>query len=64
MAGFGSDLWKQMQKVRIDKDGTFRAPVTADGKEGIVIGDPPLDPLGRHPQKPGLLARIRAKIRH
>lgn len=63
-SGFGSELWKQMQKVRIDRDGTFRAPVKANGKDGIVIGDPPLDPLGmrRASPVPALLHRLKVRI--
>lgn len=63
MAGFGSDLWKQMQKVRIEKDGTLRAPVKVTGEDGIVIGEPPLDPLAQRTRKPGLVARVLAKLR-
>ena len=70
--GFGEDLYRQMQKVRIDKDGTFRAPIKANGTDGIVFGDPPLadarpdpaEPGASAPVKaPGLLNRIRAALR-
>lgn len=62
--GFGTDLWKQMQKVRIDRDGTYRAPVKANGRDGIVIGDPPLDPLGirRSAPTPRLLHRLKLRL--
>ncbi len=36
--GFGSDLWKNLQAVRLDKDGVMHAPVNVDGKDGIVVG--------------------------
>lgn len=36
--GFGSDLWKNVQAVRLRSDGTFQAPVRADGRDGIVVG--------------------------
>jgi len=40
---FGSQLWAQLQKVRVTKDQGIQTPVKADGVNGIVIGDPPLD---------------------
>ncbi len=36
--GFGSELWKNVQSVKLDKVGALRAPVRADGKRGIVVG--------------------------
>ena len=68
---FGEDFYGkvhgQMRKVRIDRDGTFRAPVKADGKDGIVVGDPPIMDFRRDlpatSERPGLLARVRAAVR-
>ena len=65
--GFGEDIYRQVRKVRIDRDGTFRAPVKADGKDGIVFGDPPImnfrRDLAETPKRPGLITRIRAALR-
>ena len=36
--GFGSDLWKNLQAVKLSKDGGLEAPVRANGKDGIVVG--------------------------
>jgi len=35
---FGSDLWKNLQAVKLSKDGGLEAPVRANGKDGIVVG--------------------------
>jgi hypothetical protein len=59
---FGNPLWDQMKKVRIDRDGTFRAPVKADGKDGIVIGDPPLGVPPKEARR-GLIGRLLARLR-
>jgi hypothetical protein len=36
--GFGSGLWKNVQAIRLGKDGGIEAPVRADGRDGIVAG--------------------------
>lgn len=36
--GFGSGIWKNLQAVRLGKDGGIEAPVRADGRDGIVVG--------------------------
>lgn len=36
--GFGSELWKNLQSVKVGKDGGMEAPVRANGREGIVVG--------------------------
>lgn len=36
--GFGSGLWKNLQSVKLGKDGGIEAPVRADGRDGIVVG--------------------------
>lgn len=63
--GFGAGLWKQAQQVRLQPDGTLEAPVQANGEDGIVVGDPPLQvfPTGGAAKKPGLLTRLRAFLR-
>ncbi|XVX18918.1 hypothetical protein ACQP1U_11270 [Actinomycetota bacterium] len=38
--GFGSELWKTTQGVRLGKDGGIKAPVRANSRQGIVVGDP------------------------
>jgi hypothetical protein len=58
MAGLENPLWTQLQKVELTKDGTLRAPVSADGEDGIVIGDPPLRVPPPAEQKRGFLARF------
>lgn len=34
----GSSLWNQLKKVRVTR-GTIEVPVTANGKDGIQVGD-------------------------
>jgi hypothetical protein len=36
--GFASGLWKNVQAIRLGKDGGIEAPVRADGRDGIVVG--------------------------
>ncbi|MCE1180209.1 MAG: hypothetical protein LWW86_14450 [Micrococcales bacterium] len=36
--GFGSELWKTTQGVRLGKDGGNKAPVRASSRQGIVVG--------------------------
>lgn len=57
-SGPGSSIWDQAKKVRVSR-GTFEAPVTANGKDGIQVGDYRLPkPEPRDPEKKGLLARL------
>lgn len=39
---FRNPIWEQMQKIKLTREGGLEAPVKANGKDGIVIGDPPL----------------------
>lgn len=36
--GFGSSLWKNVQAVKLGKDGGIEVPVRANSRQGIVIG--------------------------
>jgi hypothetical protein len=36
--GFGSNLWKNLQAVKLGDDGGIEAPVRANGRDGIVVG--------------------------
>lgn len=59
--GWGSSLWREVQKVRIT-DGTLEAPVKADG-DGIRIGPDAEKPAPQQaeaptPRRRGLLARL------
>jgi hypothetical protein len=36
--GFGSALWRNVQAVKLGKDGGLEVPVRASSSEGIVIG--------------------------
>lgn len=61
--GWGSGLWKQVQQVKVTRDGGIQAPASADGQHGIVVGDPPLAPLGPAPTgKQGLLRRLKLRL--
>lgn len=60
--GWGSSIWKQMQQVKVTREGGIQAPVRANGKDGIQVGNPPLDPIGRQPSRPGLLTRLKLLI--
>ncbi|AIY16953.1 hypothetical protein GUY44_16590 [Pimelobacter simplex] len=63
--GPGSELWKQLQKVRVT-NGKIEAPVRANGKDGIQVGDfsltEPRPASARGDEEPvrrrGLLARL------
>lgn len=55
--GFGSNLWKSMQAVKIDTDGTFRAPVRANGRDGIVFGADAVEKAGAQRTTPAPKAR-------
>jgi len=36
--GFGSDLWKNVQAVKLGRHGGIEAPVRANSRQGIVLG--------------------------
>lgn len=36
--GFGSSLWRNIQAIKIGKDGGIEAPVRANSRQGIVVG--------------------------
>lgn len=36
--GFGSSLWRNVQAVKLGKDGSIEAPVRANSRQGIVVG--------------------------
>ncbi|MEO6790072.1 MAG: hypothetical protein ABI187_03820 [Ornithinibacter sp.] len=36
--GFGSDLWKTVQAVKVSKQGGIEVPVRANSRQGIVVG--------------------------
>jgi hypothetical protein len=36
--GFCEGLWKNLQAIKLGKDGGIEAPARADGENGIVIG--------------------------
>ena len=36
--GFRSDLWKNLQSVKLGSDGGIEAPVRANGRDGILVG--------------------------
>lgn len=57
-SGPGSQLWDQLKKVRVT-GGKIEAPVKANGKDGIQVGDYRLPkPEPRDPDRKGLLARL------
>ena len=64
MAGFDNPLWRQVQKIELDRDGTMRVPAKANAEEGIVLGDGLTavprtgDPASG--RRPGRLARLRS----
>lgn len=45
--GWWTDLWRQLQQVEVTSDDGVKAPVTVDGKDGIVIGNPPVGTAAR-----------------
>ncbi len=71
MAGFENPLWRQVQKIKLDSDGTMRVPAAASAEEGIVIGEPPIGtPVGTPPAEAptasgrrSLLARLQSLFR-
>ena len=36
--GFGAELWKNLQSVKLGEDGGIEVPVRANGRDGIVVG--------------------------
>ena len=36
--GFGSVLWRNVQAIKLGKDGGIDAPVRANSRQGIVVG--------------------------
>jgi hypothetical protein len=36
--GFGADLWKNLQAIKLGRDGGIEAPVRANERDGIVVG--------------------------
>jgi len=36
--GFGSDLWRNLQAIKLGKDGGIEAPVRASDRDGVVVG--------------------------
>lgn len=66
MAGFDNPLWRQVQKIELDSDGTMRVPAKANAEEGIVIGEPPIGAAptaATAPRRRGLRARLRSLLR-
>jgi hypothetical protein len=64
---FGEDLWRNLQGVRIDRDGTFRAPVRANPHDGVVVGHDAIErsepDQGPSERRPGPLARLWSRIK-
>lgn len=62
--GFGSDLHKNLQKVRFNQHGGLEAPVKANGKDGIVVGDPAFSASpAKKEARPGFFSRVRTLLR-
>ena len=66
--GFGEDLWRNAQAVRLDNIGALQAPVRADGRRGIVVGLDRVDagaaqslPTSPAPSRFGVLVRRLAR---
>jgi hypothetical protein len=36
--GFGSDLWQNLQAIKLGRDGGIEAPVRANDRDGVVVG--------------------------
>jgi hypothetical protein len=62
---FGEDLWRNAQAFRIDSDGTFHAPVRADGVDGVVVGVDAVAALPSQPRtkRPGIFRRLVRRAR-
>ena len=66
--GFGSSLWKNVQAVKLGKDGGIEVPVRANSRQGIVIGvdaiaasdasQPAAATPGRGDESPGFWRRL------
>lgn len=68
--GFGSDLWRNLQAIKLGKDGGIAAPVRANDRDGVVVGVEHVAEAERvrsrdvappEPRKRGLWARL---LRH
>jgi hypothetical protein len=36
--GFGSDLWKNLQGIKLGQDGGIEAPVRVNERDGVAVG--------------------------
>jgi hypothetical protein len=36
--GFGADLWKNLQGIKLGHDGGIEVPVRANDRDGVVVG--------------------------
>jgi hypothetical protein len=67
--GFGSDLWKNLQEIKLGEDGGVDAPVRANGRDGIVVGvdhaaaadTASAEPAGSSPRRRGGWAWLRRR---
>jgi hypothetical protein len=60
---FGQDLWRNVQAVHVDRDGTFHAPARITEEGGLVAGvdtAAQADAAGAGPaqERPGFIARL------
>jgi hypothetical protein len=66
MAEFRNPLLELMQQIKLTREGGLELPVKANGKDGIVVGDPPMfmtPPLpDAAPRQPGRLARLLRRL--
>lgn len=62
---FGEDLWRNAKAFRIDSDGTLRAPVRADGVDGVVVGVDAVEALPSQPRvkRAGIFRRLVRRAR-
>ena len=63
---FGQDLWRNMQSVRVDRDGTFRAParITEDGGLEVGVGAVEQPDAARQAAPPGRRRGLLARLLH
>ena len=65
---FGQDLWRHVEAVHVDRDGTFRAPARITEEDGLVVGADAVAQVDAHREhaaaavpaarRPGLLSRL------
>lgn len=66
---FGQDLWRNVQSVRVDRDGTFHAPARITEEDAPVVGTDAVEPGAAQQaappeRRPGRFTRLLRRRAH